>query len=81
MKIKVNAVLRGAEIVADPGDIIEVEEVTAKALVEAGVAEEILNVSKAVNKEVEIVQMDATEYTVVEVEEAEVSAKSSKKRR
>ena len=42
MKLKINAILRGSDIVVDPGDVIEIDEVKGNILIKTGVAEEII---------------------------------------
>lgn len=48
MKIKITAILRGSEFVADPGDILTVDETTGRILIDADVAEEIIDVQESV---------------------------------
>jgi hypothetical protein len=46
MKIKVNAVLRSPDLVADPGDIIPVDDKTGNLLIGAGAAELVEEVAE-----------------------------------
>lgn len=53
MKIKVNAILRGSDITADPGQEITVDDAIGKNLVASNAAEEIKE--ETIEPEVEVI--------------------------
>ena len=41
MKIKINAIIRGSELTQNPGDVIEIEDILGRKLIDSGAAEKI----------------------------------------
>lgn len=50
MKIKINAILRGADITADIGDVIDVDRNIAENLIKNEVASEVIEVIEVIEK-------------------------------
>lgn len=54
MKIKVKKILRGAEITADPGDTLVVDDKIGTLLINADAAEEIIETKEELNTDMKL---------------------------
>ncbi len=67
MKIKINAILRGADFVADPGDERDIEDSFGAKLIEAGAATLIVEDVIVVEETIQLIE----EVKTIEIEETE----------
>ena len=67
MKIKINAILRGSDFVADPGDERDIEDSFGAKLIEAGAATLIVEDVIVVEETIQLIE----EVKTIEIEETE----------